>query len=167
MGFILGRTRGRRFTRVLGAPAAGAPVLLKHALCMMDGAYYLNANKYRATNWLHFSSFLCCLWLWNNAKSSLRHITVLISPCFFLCSFFAVGQYGCAASGHPQVTASLASLHQEHVAQFGERRMGHKAGVNLVWHRTLEQNVEQSVGLYSLLSSAGHSRRDAVLSEYT
>lgn len=91
MCFILGKIWGRRFTRVVGTQDAGALVLLKHALYMMDGAYYLNANKYQTTNWLHFSSFPCCLWLLNGAKSSLRHITVLISSNFFLCSFSLVG----------------------------------------------------------------------------
>lgn len=38
--------RGRGFTGVLGTQDTGALVLLKDALCMMDGAYYLNANKY-------------------------------------------------------------------------------------------------------------------------
>lgn len=113
MCFILGEIQGRRFTRVLGTQDAGALVLLQHASNMMDGVYYLNANKYRATNWLHFSSFFCCLWLLNDTKSSLRHITVLISSHFFLCSFCSVGQYGCAASGHIYVAASLACLHHE------------------------------------------------------
>lgn len=163
MCFILGKIRGRRFTRVLGTQDAGALVLLKHALYMMDGAYYLNANKYRATNWLHFSSFVCRLWLLNDAKSSLRHVTVLISSDFFLCSFFSVGQYGCAASGHIYVTASLACLHQEHVVQFGVRKARYKAGVNLIWHRTLERDLKRSEGLYFLLNSAGLSHRDDVL----
>lgn len=88
MCFILSRIRGMRFTGVLGTRNAQALVLLKHAFSMMDGAYYLNANKYWATNWLHFSSFLHCLWLLDDAKSSLRHTAILISSDFFLCSFW-------------------------------------------------------------------------------
>lgn len=166
MCFILGKIRGRLFTRVLGAQDTGALVLLKHALYMMDGAYYLNANKYRATNWLHFSSFLCCLWLLNDAKSSLGHITVLISSDFFLCFFFSVGQYGCTASGHIYVTASLACLHQERVVQFGVRKMRYKASVHLTWHRALEHNLKWSVDLYFLLNSVGLSHSDEVLWMY-
>lgn len=71
---------------VPGAQDAGALVLLRRALRMMNGAYYLNANKYRATNWLHFSSFPCCRWWLSDARSSRRHITVLISSDFFVLS---------------------------------------------------------------------------------
>lgn len=163
MCFILSKIQGRRFTRVVGTQDAGALVLLKHALYMMDGVYYLNANKYQTTNWLHFSSFPCCLWLLNGAKSSLRHITVLISSDFFLCSFSLVGRYECAASGHVYVTASWLCLYQACVIQCGVRQPRHRAAVNLFWHRTLEQNLKGSVGLYFLLNSAGHSWRDDVL----
>lgn len=67
-------------------------------LCMMDGAYYLNANKYWATNWLHFSSFVCCLWSLNDTKSNPRCITMLTSSSFFLWFLFSIGHYKCARS---------------------------------------------------------------------
>lgn len=109
-GFYSQRDRRQALYVVLGAQDAGALVLLSRALRMMDGAYYLNANKYRATNWLHFSSFPCCRWWLNDARSSLRHITVLISSDFFVL---------CLQWGNMDVLprdvfmASLAWLHRE------------------------------------------------------
>ncbi|KAM6057362.1 uncharacterized protein LJ206_015424 isoform 1-T1 [Theristicus caerulescens] len=56
--------------------------------------------------------------------------------------FLNKGQRGCAASGRIYGTASLACLHQERVVRFGVRRTRYKAGVNLLWHKTLKHNLK-------------------------
>lgn len=132
--FILSKSRGSRFTRVPSTQNTRALVLLKHALCMMDGAYYLNANKYWATNWLHFSSFLCCLRSLNDTKSNIRHITILTSSNFFLWFFFSVGQYRCAWFGFVLQPHCLRSSDTANCVVWHKEWKG---GIKLTWYRIL------------------------------